>query len=93
MMEPMRAVPAEQLSTDELDALNQHRLHAINAQGKNVSGIDTELIRFMLETVLPPEAIAHARRQHAEWLASTLDGIESNLRQRVFTDLSQSPGA
>lgn len=80
-------------STEELDASNQARLHEINTvHRKTVSGIDTELIRFMLEEILPPDAIARARRRHAEWLSGTLDEIESNIAKRVFTDLSQPGG-
>lgn len=77
---------------EQLEQSNQERLHAINARGKTVSGIDTKLVELLLEQILPPDAIARAHRAHAVWLAATLDEIEANLRKRVFTDLNQPGG-
>jgi len=68
-----------------LDESNGRRLAEINARGKFVSGIDTNLLECMVALLLPPEAVALAHLNHQRWLAATLDDIESNLRKQAIT--------
>lgn len=81
MLQELRSEP----TTEQLKQSNQQRLAEINARGKMVSGIDTDLVEKLVEQLLTPEQIARAHHNHQMWLAATLDEIEANLRKQALT--------
>lgn len=64
-----------------LEESNQARLNGLQAIGVGVNGVNEALQLRMLEALLGPVLTDQVKQAHQEWLATTLDGLEQQVRE------------
>ncbi len=72
------------MESDELVTIiasNERRLGDLNKKNIQVQGLDIAYLKALVEELLGPERVEKARKAHEQYVSTTLDSIEENVRK------------